>query len=328
MTKPRRSFPRPFSCLLLAVLALAALPEQASAQLAFRSQVEVVPLTVTVTDGRGRYVTDLTGSDFTVLENGVPQALAFFASGHVPVDLALVVDVSGSMLRHLPVVQKASRGLVRALQPEDRALVAALTGSLGIVEPLSTDRDRIEAAISNLTVSGSTALYNGLYVMLQTFERERRASTDIRKQVIVLLSDGLDTASHVSHEDVVALAQRVGVNIYVITVPGTGQPRERAQRDARTLHAEHEMRALARQAGGRSFFPQIVHQLPGIYGEIARELAHQYELGYFPAASDDGAFRRLTVQVPNANARTRSGYYASRPRLAPESPVTRSSVRP
>jgi Ca-activated chloride channel homolog len=279
----------------------------------FRTGVALVPLTVTVTDGRGQYVTNLTGSDFTVFDEGVPQPLAFFASEQVPIDLALVIDVSSSMGRHLPIVRKAASGLLRSLRAHDQVTVAALTGSLGILQPLTTDRARIEAAVRDLSASGETALYNGLYVMLKEFERERTGKSDVRRQAIVLLSDGLDTASHFGADEVMALAQRVGVNIYVIAVPGVGSTLGRANEDARTLHARHEMRALARHAGGRSFFPQAVMELPGIYDDIARELENQYELGYFPAAGGDGEFRRVTVRVENANARTRSGYYASAP---------------
>lgn len=278
----------------------------------FRSGVAIVPLTVTVTDAHGQYVNDLSDSAFTVFDEGVPQTLAFFASDPVPVDLAIVVDVSGSMRPHLPIVRHAAGGLVRSLRADDRVTVAALDGSLTILQGLTPDLPRAHAAIREIAASGSTALYNGLYVMLREMERERRARSDIRRQAIVLLSDGLDTASHLGFDDVLKLAQRVGVNIYVIAVPRAGRPIERSEEDPAVLRAEHELRALAKHAGGRSFFPQSMQDLPRVYGDIARELANQYELAYFTAASGDG-FRRVSVRVENAVARTRSGYYASAP---------------
>jgi VWFA-related protein len=269
---------------------------------------------VTVTDAAGRHVKNLTADDFTILEDGVPQPLAVFASGQVPLDLALVVDVSASMTPHLPIVRKAANGLLRSLRTGDRATLGALNHALAVPEPLTADLSRVTAVVDTLAASGGTALYNGLYVVLKEFARDRAAWSDIRRQVIVLLSDGLDTASHVDLDDVMELAQRGGVRIYAVSVPGVGLPKKRTRLDGRVLHAEYVMRLLAREAGGRSFFPQTPRELPAIYDDIAVELANQYELGYLPAATGDGrAFRRLAVRVDNAVARTRSGYFL-RPR--------------
>lgn len=321
---PKHRTPSPWALPILIVVALGAADRLEAQRAAFRTGIEIVPLTVTVTDASGKYVKDLTGSDFTVFEDGVPQPLAFFASEQVPIDVALVLDTSSSMERHLPTVRKAAGGLVRSLRADDQVTIAALTGSLAILQPLTTDRARIDAAIQELSASGETALYNGLYVMLKEFERERLGRSDIRRQAIVLLSDGLDTASHLGFEEVMTLAQRVGVNIYVIAVPGVGANRNRAQQDGRILRAEHDLRSLAREAGGRSFFPQTIHELPAIYGNIALELAHQYELGYFPqTAAVDAGFRRLSVRVDNAVTRTRSGYHATRQNLAGSTSASR-----
>jgi Ca-activated chloride channel homolog len=310
MAKHRCSSPRWLA--MLAALAVGTVVEGQRAP--FRSGVALVPLTVTVTDGRGEYVNDLSRHHFTVLEDGVPQTLAFFASDPVPVDLALVLDVSGSMRQHLPIVRRAAGGLIRSLRAGDRVTVAALDTSITVVQPLTDDLARADGAIREIAAKGSTALYDGLYVMLRELERARHGRSDVRRQTLVLLSDGLDTASHLGFDDVQRLAQRARVNIYVIAVPGAGRPLPRAEQDARALRAGHELRALARQAGGRSFFPQSMEELPAVYGDVARELANQYELAYLPSASvGDGAFRRVTVRVGNAVARTRSGYVASAP---------------
>ena len=305
--------PFPWALSILTVVTLG-IPAPGHAQRAFRTGVEIVPLTVTVTDGSGTYVTNLAGSDFTVLEDGVPQSLAFFASEQVPVDLALVLDVSSSMGRHLPLVRKAAGGLLRTLRTDDQVTVIGVNGSVAVLQPLTTDHTLIDTAIRGISASGGTALYNGLYIVLKEFERERRDRSGLRRQAIVVLSDGLDTASHIRFEEVMELAQRVGVNIYVVSVPSSAANRPRALQEGHILQAEYAMRSLAREAGGRSFFPKAVKELPAIYGEIAQELAHQYELGYFPAqAAGDRGFRRVTVRVENAVARTRSGYHAGTP---------------
>ena len=137
----------------------------------------------------------------------------------------------------------------------------------------------------------------------------------------MLLSDGLDTTSHLAFDDVMDLARRVGVNIYVIALRGdvASIPRNELD-DSRSARGVHDG-TVARDSGGRTFFPKSARELPAIYNAIAQELASQYELGYLPARpGGDGTFRRVMVRVPpstNALARTRSGYYAARTKATP-----------
>lgn len=313
-----------FTSLALAVpVALSALtltlgnPAPVRAQHApFKSGIDMVPLTVTVTDGAGQHITGLTGDDFTVFEEGVQQPLSFFTSEDVPVDVALVIDASSSMHVDLPLVQKAACGLVRTLRASDRGAVVEVKDAIRIPQPLTSDQGQIEAIIHGLTASGSTALYDGLYIMLKEFERARRGNPEVRRQVLILLSDGLDNTSHLPFDEVMELARRVGVNIYVIALRGEVASVPRSEQHVTVLQAEYAMRAVAREAGGRAFFPKTAQELPAIYGAIAQELASQYELGYVAVKpGGDGAFRRVVVRLSprtNAFARTRSGYYANR----------------
>jgi Ca-activated chloride channel homolog len=306
----------------LALVAAGALalcgPARVGAQTAtFKSDVDMVPLTVTVTDASGKYVTGLAGRDFTVLEDGVEQPVSFFACGDVPVDVALVIDTSASMRPDLPIVQAAASGLIRTLRESDRGAVVEVKDTAAIPQPFTSDRAQIERSIRALRTSGATALYDGLYVALKEFERERRATLQVRRQVLVLLSDGLDTKSHLAFEDVMDLERRVGVNIYVIALRNNDEASlPRALRESSTMEAEFTMGAVSRESGGRTFFPRDARELPAIYAAIGRELASQYDLGYSPVRpGGDGAFRRVAVRVPpqtNALARTRSGYYAPR----------------
>jgi Ca-activated chloride channel homolog len=285
----------------------------------FKSGVDMVPLTVTVTDTTGRYVTGLTGNDFTVFEDGVEQPLSFFACDDVPVDVALVLDTSESMHTDLPLVQSAASGLIRQLRASDRGAVVDVKDTAGIPQPFTSDQALLTRAIQSLSPSGSTALYDGLYVVLREFERERHAAFQVRRQVLVLLSDGLDNRSHVAFDEVMDLSRRVGLNIYVIALRGEVALMRRVDMDESMLRAAYAMGAVARESGGRTFFPKSARELPAIYTAIAQELASQYELGYVPARPGaDGAFRRVAVRVPprlNALARTRSGYYAPRTKM-------------
>lgn len=291
-------------------------PSDAEAQGIFKSGVDMVPLTVTVTDAAGRYVSGLTQHDFAVFEDGVQQSLTFFASERVPVDVAFVLDASASMSADMPLVRDAANGLVRALRTGDRGAVVAVNTSVGMPQRFTADHERVAAAIDALPCSGSTAVYDGVYITLKEFARERREHTEVRRQVLVLLSDGLDNASHVSADEMADLARRAGVNIYVVALRDPTVRARSIPEDLEQRRATYAMRALAQEAGGRIFFPTAATELPAVYGAIARELASQYDLGYVPAKpGGDGAFRRIGVRVlPPASgvARTRSGYHAVR----------------
>jgi Ca-activated chloride channel family protein len=130
---------------------------------------------------------------------------------------------------------------------------------------------------------------------------------DVRRQALVVFSDGEDTSSLVSFEEVLDLAKRSETSIYTIALRGT----DTSTRGFR--EAEFVMRQLAQETGGRPFFPAKIEDLNGVYSQIADELASQYTIGYTSKnPRNDGAFRRVVVQVakPNATPRTKRGYYA------------------
>lgn len=186
----------------------------------FKSGVDMVPLTVTATDTAGNYRTGLTETDFVVFEDGVQQTLSFFAKDHVPVDVAFVIDTSASMQSDLPLFKQAAHGLVRLLREGDRGAVVDVKNSVRAPQSLTDDHARVEAAIDGLRASGSTAMYDGVYTALKEFERERRHHPDVRRQAHVLLSDGLDNASHLTFEATTDLARRLDISIYTIALRG------------------------------------------------------------------------------------------------------------
>lgn len=296
---------------LAAIAALVSIGGTALAQgVIYRSGVQMVPLTVTVTDTSGDYVTGLTRADFTILEDGVPQHLAFFSAGTVPIDVVLVLDTSGSMMADMPLVRTAARGLIERLRPGDRGAVLTANNRVTIPQPFTVSHADVAAAVDGVPARGATALYDGVYIALREIVRERRDETGIRRQVLVLLSDGVDNASHVTMEQLTETVRRVGASIYAIVMSGQshGDPRVVRQRD----QARFDMRALATESGGRTFEVNHASELPAIYQSISDELASQYDLAYVPAERiGDGDFRRVTVRVRvPARARTRSGYVA------------------
>jgi Ca-activated chloride channel family protein len=288
----------------------------------FKSGVDFVPLTVTVTDPSGKYISGLTLRDFTVFEDGIAQTLSFFGNDAIPLDVALLIDTSSSMKADLPLVQTAATGLVRRLRDCDRGTIVEIKSAASVPRPLTADRALIERTIHALSASGATALYDGLYIALKDFERERRMAMEIRRQVVILLSDGLDTHSHIGFEDVLAFSRQTGVSTYAIALRGDVARLRRDEKDDDTLQAEYTMAAMARESGGRTFFPRSARDLQGVYDSIATELEHQYELGYSPLRpGGDGTFRRIAVHLPegmSASARTRTGYSSSSTGMGPK----------
>ena len=286
-------------------------PVSPSPQHTFRTSVELVALNVTVLDGRRRFVQGLGREDFMVFENGVRQEIAFFGFGDVPVDLTLLLDLSGSMASSMELLRKAAVGFVRKLRPHDRATVQGFAKRLQILEPLTADIRQLEQAIERARPDGNTALYDAVYITLRQLQRQRHGSRDLRRQVVVVLSDGRDTASLVSDDDTLAAARRTGVTIYTVAL-------RVADDNAFPSEADYTLRAMAHDSGGRAFSPADATQLGGIYDVIAAEIANHYVLAYVPSTSQGGdGFRHVSVSVgtrADAQARTRRGYYAAQER--------------
>lgn len=282
------------------------------AQPEFRAGVEVVSLNVTVTDKSGRYLQGLDEAAFSVFEDGVKQELIYFSGTQLPTALALLIDTSASMNERMETAQQAAIGFVNRMQADDRATVVDFDSRAEILQVFTSGQAALEAAIRRTTAGGSTSLYNAIYIALNEFKRMRAESQDeVRRQAIVVLSDGEDTSSLVAFEEVLELAKRTEVAIYAI---GLRDP----QNGSRGMgggfrESEFVLKQFAQETGGRAFFPNSANELASIYGQVADELAAQYTLGYAPRnARRDGRWRRVVVRVerPDALARTKQGYYA------------------
>jgi Ca-activated chloride channel homolog len=287
---------------------LLALATAAGAQ-TFRAGVEVVSLNVTVTDSAKRYVTGLDREAFEVYEDGVLQELSFFHRTAMPIALSVLIDTSASMEEQMATAQHAAVGFMRRLGPRDLAQVIDFDSQVQILQAFTGNVDALEAAVRRTTAGGSTALYNALYIALKELQRIRVTSTDeIRRQAIVLLSDGEDTSSLVGFDDVLDLAKRSETVIYSIGLRGRDWRTSRGFKEA-----EFVLRQLAQETGGRAFFVNQASDLARMYDQISDELASQYTLGYAPKnPRRDGQWRRVQVRVnqPNTTARTKQGYYA------------------
>jgi Ca-activated chloride channel family protein len=273
----------------------------------FRGGIELVSLSVTVTDG-AKYVTGLEESDFEVFEDGTKQTLTFFSRVQQPIALAILLDTSNSMEDKLSTAQEAAIGFVRRMKKDDVIEVIDFNSQVRIPQPFTNDVSALERAIRQTTVNGSTSLYNALYVSLKGLKDERaKNSEEIRRQAIVVLSDGDDTSSVIEYDDVLDLAKRSETAIYAI---GLRQPESGR---GKFKEAEFVLRQLSQETGGRVFFPLTIAELPRIYEQISEELASQYSMAYSSKnPMRNGAWRRIDVRVtkPGLNARARRGYYA------------------
>lgn len=274
----------------------------------FRAGVEIVSLNVTVTDPQGRYLTDLDQDEFSVFEDGAKQELSYFNRSNLPIALSLLIDSSASMEQRMENAQEAAIGFARRIRPQDLAQVVDFDSRVEIKLGFTNKLEELETAIRTTSAGGSTALHNAVYISLKELAKVKARNPDeIRRQAIVVLSDGEDTSSLVSFEEVMELAKRSETAIYTIGL----QPKEQsALRGFR--EAEFVLRQLAQETGGRAFFAKQIEDLKDVYGQIADELSSQYSMGYAPKnPRRDGAFRRIIVQVarPNSTARTKRGYY-------------------
>ena len=284
-------------------------------QTPFRAGVDLVSLNVTVTEGVGKYVTDLAAEDFTVFEDGVKQDVTFFTRTNLPIALAVLIDTSASMENKLPTAQEAAIGFAKRLRPQDLAEVVDFDSRVVVLQSFSNNVAELEQAIRRTSAGGSTSLYNAVYIALKDLKKVVAKSTDeIRRQAIVVLSDGEDTSSLLPFEEVLDLAKRSETAIYSIGLrasEGTGVSAKGFK------EAEFVMRQFSQETGGRSFFPSQLADLAAIYGQISDELSSQYTVGYTSKnPKRDGSWRRVVVRIvrPNLTARTKLGYFAPTPR--------------
>ena len=293
--------------LIVAIALLAAVPSSAQRP-QFRSTVDIVSLNVTVMDGTNRYIIDLEQDEFSIFEDGVKQDVTFFTRRPQPIALSLLLDSSASMEDKLKVLQVAASNFVKRLRPGDMAQVIDFDSRVAIRQGFTSDHTLLDSAINQTVSGGSTSLHNAIYVSLKELAKTKALSDeDVRRQALIVFSDGEDTSSLVSFEEVLDLAKRSETSIFTIALRGN----DSSSRGFR--EAEFVMRQLAQETGGRAFFPAKIEDLNGVYGQIADELASQYTLAYTSKNQRaDGAFRRVVVQVarPSATARTKRGYYA------------------
>jgi Ca-activated chloride channel family protein len=272
--------------------------------------VDVVSLNITVADSAGRYVTNLEPENFDVFEDGVKQDVTFFNKSNSPIALSLLLDTSASMETRLNTAQEAAVGFARRLRSQDLGEVIDFDSRVVTLQTFTNDGGLLEQAIRKTSAGGSTSMYNAVYIALKNLKKIVATTPDeIRRQAIVVLSDGEDTSSLLPFEEVLDLAKRSETAIYAIGLRGTDD----SSSGKGFREAEFVLRQFSQETGGRAFFPSDIGDLAGIYGQISDELSSQYTVGYTSKnVKRDGAWRRIIVRVNQAGltARTKQGYFA------------------
>ena len=273
--------------------------------------MDVVSLSVTVTDGMNHYVTDIEPAEFSVFEDGVKQNITFFSRRQQPIALSLLLDTSASMEQHLTTLQVAASNFVRRLKPNDIAQIIDFDSRVEIRQAFTSNLADLEAAITQTVAGGSTSLHNAIYIALRELRKVRAVNEeDVRRQALIVFSDGEDTSSLVSFDEVLNLAKQSETAIYTIALRGTDNQSKGFR------EAEYVLRTLARETGGRSFFPLKAEDLAGVYAQIADELASRVH-------------HRLHLSEPQARRRmapSRRTDRTTKPHLPNEEWLLRSQV--
>ena len=269
----------------------------------FTSATNLVVLHVTVTDSRGRPVSGLTASAFTVFENDQPQVLSVFAGDGVPVTVGLVIDNSISMFAVRELLIAGAAAFAGASHPGDEIFAlafnervrAALPDGMPFTQDAAVLRRALEGVI---TTRGKTALYDAIAAGVDY----ARAGTHQRKALVVV-SDGGDNASATTFDAVLVKTRASNVVIHGVVL---------ADDDASQDAKPKLMRRLAEETGGQRFTPRTSRDIARVLERVATEIRRGYTLGFVPAAPLDATFRRLHVAVSGArgrglSARTRAG---------------------
>ena len=294
-----------FAAWALLLLTFAAMAGRLGAQeLTLHVDVRLVNLFVNVTDRNGAIVGGLTREDFAIAEDGRPQEIAVFErQSELPLNLTLAIDTSGSVHKDMAEETDAARRFAHALlRPQDQMSLLQFATEVRELTPFTNQVSQIDRGLGQLRGDFATALYDAIYL-----GAERLGGKQGRK-VLVLVSDGGDTASDTTYAKALEQALRNEVMIYsIIDVPIEASA-------GRDLGGEHALITLAEQTGGKSFYVSD-GGLNKAFAQVSDDLRTQYLLGYYPKNQEPGkTFHRVQVTVPRAaseafNIRHRTGYY-------------------
>lgn len=278
-----------------------------------RVRTDLVAVPVTVTDSRGRRISDLKQQDFVLTDDGRITKIDYFASGAERIALAFVLDNSGSLREQLSRQRDAAIGLFSRFGPGSSVAVIRFGQQARLLAPFTSDTETARAAFSvpvnPSALSGRTAIFDAAIAAIQAYAP--RGENSPERRIVILISDGLDTASKSTAPQVIAVANRTNVSFYVIQLPlftpsdGRLVPRPAAK----------GFRDLADRTGGKYFVagtvrsaldPNAPVDLEPVFAAIEEDLRSQYVIGFYPGeASRDGQTHRAAISVSKSKMKVR-----------------------
>jgi len=295
----------------------------------FRANVNVVNLFFNVKDRHGALIPDLKKEDFTVVEDGKPQPIKYFAAeANQPLTLGILIDTSPSQTRVLPLEQEAGASFLReVLQAKDLAFVISFDLNIDLLHDFTNSAGDLKAALNRAQISNGghvgsmpgmgggpfptaqqaccTYLYDAVYLAGHDM-----LAKEVGRKAMVILTDGEDEGSKLKVADAIEAAQKSDSIVYVILIADRGFYSSQGY----GYSGDRAMRKLAEETGGRVIdVGNKEDKLKEAFAQISKELRSQYNIGYTPTnAKLDGTFRRIGIHTDNANYRiqARMGYYA------------------
>jgi Ca-activated chloride channel family protein len=271
--------------------------------------VDLVNVSATVRDAGGRYIDGLKQENFTLLENGIEQKLAFFNHDtQANLSVGVMVDTSGSMRHKLQQALQTVREVSLALGPQDEMFLLTFNDDIEMRQKFTRNPEDVSKALRGIRSGGETSVYDAMQVAIQEMKNARNG-----KRILLLVSDGYDTRSKINMEQALDYLKRSQLQLYAIGIDDDDndplvlrQPRYHVY-----LYMLGEMTGAS---GGQTFrmYTGRNYALDSIAALILEELHMQYTLGYYPAIPKDGSWRTIQVKVdrPGATVRNRTGYYA------------------
>ena len=298
-----------------------------------RAEVNMVSLPVVVTDRQGKRITDLKKEDFQVFENGVRQEIAGFAATDEPVDVALLLDTSGSTEMELAKIQNAAIDFVNQLHPDDEVAILSFADDVRLQEDFTIDRDKNEYGIKKTRSGGCTVEYEAVWLGLEEVLKPIQERT-----ALVLFTDGVDTCSHkASENETLDLAKETKATIYCVYYDTERDQYSRGRRSSTIGFPPVILNPMppiiggpgstsSEYASGRAYLTKLAENSGGLmldgmqnledaFAQVAKELASQYSIGYYSNDQKrDGKFRKVEVKIdkPGLVARTKKGYYVKK----------------
>ena len=276
--------------------------------LTIKKRVDEVNVLFIATDRHGKFVRDLKQSDFSFFDDHKPvqSILDFRRNTDLPIEMGLLMDVSGSVRSRFDFEKEAATGFLQhVLRPGyDSAFVLGFNGHSLVTQDFTDNVQLLAAGIRELHDGGGTALYDAIYKACKEKLLKERPDHPLRKAIIVL-SDGEDNQSAVTREQAIEMAQRAEVLIYAISTDDSGL----------ILRGDKVLEDLASATGGRAFFPFKMKDITHSFAAIEDELRSQYVVSYKPSDFDaDGRYRsiEITALKKDLQVRARRGYYAPR----------------